>query len=125
MSDRLSMTPTQLMGDPAHMIAWLKILPPQHVVSECMVQADRCLGARFLHAHGHTDARVMFDYGYRVSRIDGDLTSSPIVGSNFHVHPILEKALLRMADLEDDTPITVARALRAITWAKRQHGRKS
>ena len=107
MTDRLSMTPAELMADPAHMIAWLKILPPNHVVAENMRDANFCLGTRFLRAHGHATAYVIFNFG-------------GVDDQYFDVCAVIERALLNLVGNEREGAITAAVALRAFARAKRQ-----
>lgn len=52
-----ALSPADLMGDPAHMLEWLRSKRPDEIVAFDMWHPCECLGATFLIEMGHPTAR--------------------------------------------------------------------
>jgi hypothetical protein len=104
-------SPAELMATPDSMLAWLRILPKDHVVAGDMYDTTSCLGVRFLTAWGH-QVQIGFEVG--VWTHDG-------WSECFLIGEVLSRALHALAEDQDrlDRPPTADQARRAILKARR------
>jgi hypothetical protein len=102
-------SPADLMADPIHLLKWLRILPPNHVCADDMLSSDHCLGTRFLRAHGHADAHVIFSHGIVMDENER-------ITDRFTVARPIYRALYELAEVDRTKlkPITADLALKTL-----------